>query len=961
MTGPLCHDDSNRHRRNALLNRHSRVRRDRIRRMGYWGNQGWGNDRWGKSDNSWGSKWGSNKYDSGSSWGNSWGQNSGSKGQSSLGDISDSNFDMLYTGTGFKFKFNFEFEWELLPGLPGETLDSDWSNEMGAYGQPEQTAYGVHLKPTYAPTYKPTYKPTYRPTYKPTYKPTITPSHSPPQPPSTYKTTTISTTEESTTEPHTSGTSTPSTTEPVTSGTSTPSTTETVTTTPYVPSTTSSSTTVTSTTYKTTTSATKTTTTYKTTTTEAQTTTTPKCTPSPSPGEPCVDPPVPNQNCPWNPGSKGDCPSHPGTCNLKFFNVCGLSHFKKIYCDACLWLESLQLVPMITNKLVPLGLQYEKTFGKCTGFGAKSFQELLITAETQSDSERDIPKCKPIAGAVPCDLVDFSNIATPGDFAIKMEKLADLHLRLHCNDEFMVHFDALTLRLRNSLTCEGGLQPDHMLPSDSPNWDNLDYCEQDPIEWIEPDFYSDTLNIWVNYEKPVATDAPFKPQKEYFTVGPTQPVITPTDTTPKPTCPPRPVHPGTPCVEPPAPNHDCPWRPDTTGDCSNHPGRCNLKFFNVCGLAYFKKIYCNACQWLEPLQLMPMITEKLAPLGLQYEKTFGRCVGFGKEKSIQELLITDEKSNVSNMSIRDVAFCNPIAGAAPCHLLDFSGVHTAEAFALKIEALANRHLRKHCNPEFMVHFDALTQRLRNSLTCEGGLQPDHILPDTSPHFHNMPDGCTQPPLEKPWKQPSYYDNQGLAIYTGFPEKDPYIEPTTLAWTTLDTTTVTTTSTTTSTMTTSTTVSGYTTTTTTMPTTSTTNPTTPYPDDSYTTVGETTSSIFSTTTTTTSTTTTTTTTSTTTSTTYSTTTSTTTTTTSTTTTTTTTSTSTVHSTTTTEASFTHPPGGTPCHEPPKPQQSCPWKAPINIENGDCPRKKGRCNLKYFRVCGLHFYKVLYLTS
>jgi len=227
----------------------------------------------------------------------------------------------------------------------------------------------------------------------------------------------------------------------------------------------------------------------------------------------------------------------------------------------------------------------------------------------------------------------------------------------------------------------------------------------------------------------------------------------------------------------------------------------------------------------------------------------------------------------------------------------------------------------------------------------------------------MPDGCTQPPLDKPWKQPSYSDSQGLAIYTGFPEKDPYIEPTTLAWTTLDTTTVTTTSTTTSTMTTSTTVSGYTTTTTTMPTT--TNPTTPYADDEYTTAGETTSSIFSTTTSTTSTTTTTTTTTTTSTTssttTYSTTTSTTTTSTSTTTTTTTTSTSTVHSTTTTEASFTHPPGGTPCHEPPKPQQSCPWKAPINIENGDCPSQKGRCNLKYFRVCGLHFYKKIYCDA
>ena len=45
-----------------------------------------------------------------------------------------------------------------------------------------------------------------------------------------------------------------------------------------------------------------------------------------------------------------------------------------------------------------------------------------------------------------------------------------------------------------------------------------------------------------------------------------------------------------------------------------------------------------------------------------------------------------------------------------------------------MEALFNEHLSNHCNTEWNVHFKALLQRLKGSLTCAGGLQPDHDRP-----------------------------------------------------------------------------------------------------------------------------------------------------------------------------------------------------------------------------------------
>ena len=57
----------------------------------------------------------------------------------------------------------------------------------------------------------------------------------------------------------------------------------------------------------------------------------------------------------------------------------------QIYCDVCQWQESLALVPMITSKLVPLGINYEKANGQCSGFGQRSLSDLLVDMQDVSD------------------------------------------------------------------------------------------------------------------------------------------------------------------------------------------------------------------------------------------------------------------------------------------------------------------------------------------------------------------------------------------------------------------------------------------------------------------------------------------------------------------------------------------------------------------------------------------------
>ena len=82
--------------------------------------------------------------------------------------------------------------------------------------------------------------------------------------------------------------------------------------------------------------------------------------------------------------------------------------------------------------------------------------------------------------------------------------------------------------------------------------------------------------------------------------------------------------------------------------------------------------------------------------------------------------------------MRDIAQCSPSAGIVPCHLLDFRRTLSAVEFYGKMERLYEQHLRNHCNNEWNVHFHALLLRLKGSLTCAGGLKPDHPIPGFKP-------------------------------------------------------------------------------------------------------------------------------------------------------------------------------------------------------------------------------------
>ena len=434
----------------------------------------------------------------------------------------DGEIDMVYSktgkggmpnGDGFKFKFQFSFEWELLPG----------GGKPGEY----QEGYSDNVKP-YVPTKKPYTKPTYKPTPKPTYK---------------TKTTKYTTEAYTTPEP------------------------ETYTTTKYK----------TKPTYK---PETYTTEEYKTEPTYKPTykPTTYKTKPSyytnkPYNGgnKPYVKP---YGKCPWETNHgyatyAGDCPGADGLCNLKYFKVCGQSFFNKVYNDVCKWQDAAQLIPMVTSKLVPLGHQYEKAFGtKCNGlnYEEKSIQELF--GGVVPDEERDVAKCRPKAGAVPCEYINFHGVTTAREFHLKVEKLYHDYLKKLCNKEWQVHFEALMKRMRGSLFCDDGGTPDHPGYTPSP-----------PPPPYVPDYET---------TEPYKTD-PYKPTPTPYTPTPYK---SKTPYTPKPYTTTRPYVPPT-----YAPVMKCPWKyggnymASYKGDCQKDEGMCNLKYFKVCGQNFFNKVY----------------------------------------------------------------------------------------------------------------------------------------------------------------------------------------------------------------------------------------------------------------------------------------------------------------------------------------------------------------------------------
>merc|ERR1712176_629464 len=328
---------------------------------------------------------------------------------------------------------------------------------------------------------------------------------------------------------------------------------------------------------------------------------------------------------------------------------------------------------------------------KCNGmnYEEKSIQELF--GGVVPDEERDVAKCKPKAGAVPCEYINFHGVTTAREFHLKVEKLYHDYLKKLCNKEWQVHFEALMKRMRGSLFCDDGGTPDHPGYTPSP-----------PPPPYVPDY---------------ETTEPYKPTPTPYTPTPYK---SKTPYTPKPYTTTRPYVPPT-----YAPVMKCPWKyggnymASFKGDCQKNEGMCNLKYFKVCGQSFFNEVYKDVCHWQDAAQFIPMVTEKLVPLGGQWENKNYKCTGYSA-KSLQELF-----GGVVPDGDRDVAKCKPSAGIVPCKNVAFSGVDTARQFHLKVEILYAEWLKPRCNNEFAVHFEALMKRMRNSLFCADGGQPDH--------------------------------------------------------------------------------------------------------------------------------------------------------------------------------------------------------------------------------------------
>jgi hypothetical protein len=403
-----------------------------------------------------------------------------------------------------------------------------------------------------------------------------------------------------------------------------------------------------------------------------------------------------------------------------------------IYDDVCQWKESLQLVPMITNYLVPLGIKWEKAKKqKCNGFGDRSIQELMPA------SERDVALCGASAGIVPCHLIDFHDVTTAMQFYWKLVALYQQHLKNHCNFEWQRHFKALLDRLRDSLTCEGGLAPsDHGHPGGSNS---------------ENEHNGHVLCADGSYRV-------------------TCPTVTPK--------PPQPPTGGGGYIPVPGPANSrgyCPWNAANfdgsayNPDCGN--GMCNLKFAEKCLNNLFNIVYKDICKWQESLQLVPMLMPWFTKLGINWEKRHGKCnrnsnggqrgLIFGDyEQEIEDSRKYDvtgdavvyfddilmqgriDQGRLIEGNSRDIPTCDANAGVVPCDFLNFHSVNDEWDFYWKMEKL-HEIVGAQCNNEWNVHVTALLKRLKLSITCPNGEEPDHVT------TKKPPTGFTYAPTESP--------------------------------------------------------------------------------------------------------------------------------------------------------------------------------------------------------------------
>ena len=78
----------------------------------------------------------------------------------------------------------------------------------------------------------------------------------------------------------------------------------------------------------------------------------------------------------------------------------------------------------------------------------------------EKGDQRDVAKCEPAAGKVPCSMMDnLNDIKNENDFYFVIEDLVK-HVGKKCNGEWNRNINSFLKRVKNSLICKGGIQPD---------------------------------------------------------------------------------------------------------------------------------------------------------------------------------------------------------------------------------------------------------------------------------------------------------------------------------------------------------------------------------------------------------------------------------------------------------------------------------------------------------------------
>lgn len=156
--------------------------------------------------------------------------------------------------------------------------------------------------------------------------------------------------------------------------------------------------------------------------------------------------------------------------------------FNKVYQNICAWQEAIKLVKDITGFLRALGVNYGNSKddqcmntvnayksgqrGLFFGFGEEPIEEEYATAITYEDTRRrreirEVPSCALRAGLIDCGKYNFHQAKNELEFYHMIKQLVDDVGDNGCNGEWRRQMASFVLRLKNSLTCEGGLQPDH--------------------------------------------------------------------------------------------------------------------------------------------------------------------------------------------------------------------------------------------------------------------------------------------------------------------------------------------------------------------------------------------------------------------------------------------------------------------------------------------------------------------